>query len=170
MKNPLVSILMGSDHDFPVMKEAGAILESFGVPYEYCVTSAHRSPRRTADIARGAEERGIKVIIVGTGKAAHLAGFVAAWTCLPVLGVPIDASLGGIDALLSTVQMPGGVPVGTMGIGRSGAKNAGLLAVQILSLSDPDLRKKLHTYKERQAQEVEEKDRGLADKISEQGM
>jgi len=161
MQNPLVSILMGSDHDFKVMKEAGEILASFGVPFEYAVTSAHRSPQRTADLAKAAESRGIKVIIVGAGKAAHLAGNVAAWTCLPVLGVPIDASLGGLDALLSTVQMPGGVPVGSMGIGKSGAKNAALLSVQILSLSDPDLRARLHQYKEKIAREVEEKDQNL---------
>ncbi len=161
MQNPLVSILMGSDHDFSVMKEAGEILASFGISFEYTVTSAHRSPQRTADLAKTAEARGIRVIIVGAGKAAHLAGNVAAWTCLPVLGVPIDASLGGIDALLSTVQMPGGVPVGTMGVGKSGAKNAALLSVQILSLSDSDLKAKLHHYKERIAREVEEKDKKL---------
>ena len=161
MPNPIVSIFMGSDHDFKVMKEAGDILTSFGIPFEYKVTSAHRSPQRTANLAKTAEDRGIKVIIVGAGKAAHLAGNIAAWTCLPVLGVPIDASLGGMDALLSTVQMPGGVPVGTMGIGKSGAKNAALLAVQILALSDSDLMSKLHQYKEGIAREVEEKDREL---------
>lgn len=161
MQNPLVSILMGSDHDFSVMQETGEILSSFGIPFEYSVTSAHRSPQRTADIAKTAEDRGIRIIIVGAGKAAHLAGNVAAWTSLPVLGVPIDASLGGIDALLSTVQMPGGVPVGTMGIGKAGARNAALLAVQILAISDPDLRVKLHQYKEKIAREVEEKDKKL---------
>ena len=161
MQNPLVSILMGSDHDFSTMQETGKILSSFGIPFEYLVTSAHRSPQRTADIAKKAEDRGIKIIIVGAGKAAHLAGNVAAWTSLPVLGVPIDASLGGIDALLSTVQMPGGVPVGTMGIGKAGAKNAALLAVQILALTDTDLRVKLHKYKEEIAREVEEKDKKL---------
>jgi phosphoribosylaminoimidazole carboxylase PurE protein len=161
MQNPLVSILMGSDNDFPIMKEAGEILASFGIPFEYIVTSAHRSPQRTADIAKSAEDRGIKIIIVGAGKAAHLAGCVAAWTCIPVLGVPIDASLGGIDALLSTVQMPAGIPVGTLSIGKAGARNAALLAIQILAISDPALRAKLHQYKGKIAQEVEEKDRKL---------
>ena len=161
MQNPIISILMGSDNDFSIMQEAGKILTSFGIPFEYIVTSAHRSPQRTADIAKAAEDRGIKIIIVGAGKAAHLAGSMAAWTCLPVLGVPIDASLGGIDALLSTVQMPAGVPVGTLGIGKAGARNAALLAIQILALSNPDLKLKLHQYKEKIALEVEGKDRKL---------
>jgi len=161
MQKPKISILMGSDHDLPVMKEAGEVLASFEIPFEYSVTSAHRSPGRTVEIARTAEERGIKVMIVGAGMAAHLAGSVAAWTTLPVLGVPIEASLGGIDALLSTAQMPPGVPVGTMGIGKAGARNAALLAVQILALSDPGLKERLRLYKETMAREVEEKDRRL---------
>ena len=163
MQKPIVSILMGSDHDLPVMKEAGEVLASFDIPFEYAVTSAHRSPKRTADIARTAEERGIKVMIVGAGMAAHLAGSVAAWTTLPVLGVPIDATLGGLDALLSTAQMPPGVPVGTMGIGKAGARNAAILAVQILALSDSGLKERLRRYKETMAREVEEKDRKLQD-------
>ncbi|MBN2374592.1 5-(carboxyamino)imidazole ribonucleotide mutase [bacterium] len=161
MPDPIVIILMGSDHDFSIMKEAGDILDSFGIPYEYSVASAHRSPQKTVDLAKTAEDRGIKVIIVGAGKAAHLAGTVAAWTTIPVLGVPIDASLGGLDALLSTVQMPEGVPVGTMGIGKSGAKNGALFAIQILAVSDPDLSLKLHQYKARLAREVDEKDRKI---------
>lgn len=161
MQDPLISILMGSDNDFSIMKEAGEILASFGIPFEYVVTSAHRSPQRTADIAKSAEGRGVKIIIVGAGKAAHLAGCIAAWTNIPVLGVPIDASLGGIDALLSTVQMPAGVPVGTLGIGKAGARNAALLAIQILAISDLDLKAKLHQYKEKIAREVEEKDKKL---------
>ena len=163
MQKPIVSILMGSDHDLPVMKEAGEVLASFDIPFEYAVTSAHRSPQRTADIARTAEERGIKVMIVGAGMAAHLAGSVAAWTTLPVLGVPIDATLGGLDALLSTAQMPPGVPVGTMCIGKAGARNAAILAVQILALSDIGLKERLRRYKETMAREVEEKDRRLQD-------
>ena len=164
MQNPIVSILMGSDHDFSIMKEAGDVLDSFGISFEYSVASAHRSPQRTADLARTAEDRGIRVIIVGAGKAAHLAGTVAAWTTIPVLGVPIDASLGGLDALLSTVQMPAGVPVGTMGIGKSGAKNAALFAVQVLALSDMDLKARLRQYKIKLAKDVEEKDRNLKGK------
>lgn len=164
MQSPIVSIWMGSENDFPVMKEAGQILETFGTAFEYVITSAHRSPQRTLDLAKTAHDRGIRVVIVGAGKAAHLAGTVAAWTTVPVLGVPIDASLGGLDALLSTVQMPAGVPVGTMSIGRSGAKNAALFALQILALSDPELEVKLHQYRRKMAQEVENKDRELRGK------
>jgi phosphoribosylaminoimidazole carboxylase PurE protein len=126
MKKPVVGILMGSDSDLPVMEEAAKVLKVFGIPFEMTVSSAHRTPRRTASYARGAERRGIKVIIAGAGHAAHLAGFIAAETTLPVIGVPIESSsLKGLDSLLSTVQMPGGVPVASMAIGKSGAKNAG---------------------------------------------
>jgi phosphoribosylaminoimidazole carboxylase PurE protein len=125
MKKPVVGILMGSDSDLPVMEEAAKVLKVFGIPFEMTVSSAHRTPRRTASYARGAERRGIKVIIAGAGHAAHLAGFIAAETTLPVIGVPIESSsLKGLDSLLSTVQMPGGVPVASMAIGKSGAKNA----------------------------------------------
>ena len=130
---PLVAILMGSDSDLPVMSESARILEQFEVPYELEVTSAHRSPDRTAEIVRQASEHGVGVFVVGAGSAAHLAGVVAAHTRLPVLGVPLASSdLQGLDALLATVQMPGGVPVGTLAIGKAGARNAALLACRIL--------------------------------------
>ncbi len=161
MQNPLVSIIMGSDSDMTIMEEAGDILDLFGVKFEYSIISAHRSPQRTADFAKTAAGRQIKVIIAGAGKAAHLAGNIAAWTSLPVIGVPIDSSLGGLDALLSTVQMPSGVPVATMGIGKSGARNAALFAVQILAISYPDLKVKLDQYKMKMAEEVEGKDKKL---------
>ena len=162
---PLVGILMGSDSDLPVMEEAARILETFGVPYEITVASAHRSPARAARYARTAEARGLEVIIAGAGWAAHLAGVLAAETTLPVIGVPLDASpLKGLDALLSTVQMPAGVPVATVSLGKAGARNAGILAVQILARSRPELRSALKAYKARLAREVEAKARGLARK------
>ena len=158
----LVSILMGSDSDLPIMKEAVNILKEFGIPHEVLLTSAHRSPERTSSFAGKAAERGIKVIIVGAGAAAHLAGVVASQTHLPVIGVPIDATtLGGLDALLSTVQMPGGIPVATMAIGKAGAKNAAIMAVRILALQDDGLRKKLNDYVENMAQEIEKKQENL---------
>ncbi|MEA1936075.1 MAG: 5-(carboxyamino)imidazole ribonucleotide mutase [Thermodesulfobacteriota bacterium] len=158
----LVSVVMGSDSDLPIMKEAVKVLEEFSVPHEVFLTSAHRSPERTSTFAREAAERGIRVIIVGAGSAAHLAGVIASQTELPVIGVPIDAtSLGGLDALLSTVQMPGGVPVATMAIGKAGAKNAAIMAVRILALKDDGLRKKLKTYIANMAKEVEKKQENL---------
>jgi phosphoribosylaminoimidazole carboxylase PurE protein len=157
MKKPLVGIVMGSASDSSIMEEAGGILKRFGIPYEMTVASAHRSPERTKEYARAAHERGLQVIIAGAGGAAHLAGSIAAETVLPVIGVPIDSSpLIGIDALLATVQMPGGVPVATMAVGKAGARNAGLLAVQILALGQPDLHKKLLEYKKEMARQVEE--------------
>jgi phosphoribosylaminoimidazole carboxylase PurE protein len=157
MEKPLVGIVMGSASDRPIMEEAGGILERFGIPYEMTVASAHRSPERAKEYARTAHERGLKVIIAGAGGAAHLAGSIAAETVLPVIGIPIDSSpLRGIDALLATVQMPGGVPVATMAVGKAGARNAGLLAVQILALSQPALHEKLLEYKEEMARQVEE--------------
>jgi 5-(carboxyamino)imidazole ribonucleotide mutase len=139
-----VAILMGSDSDLPVMAEAARVLERLGVPYELEVTSAHRSPERTADIVRGAPGRGVRVFVVGAGGAAHLAGVVAAQTTLPVLGVPLASSdLNGLDALLSTVQMPAGVPVGTLAIGKAGASNAAMLAASILALGDAGLAERL---------------------------
>ena len=139
-KPPLVAILMGSKSDLDEMTRASKVLEELDVAHEVVVTSAHRSPDRTAEYARSARARGIKVMIVGAGRAAHLAGAVAANTNLPVLGVPLESgALKGLDALLSTVQMPGGVPVGTLAIGGSGAENAALLAAQILALSDERL-------------------------------
>ena len=158
MSKPLVGILMGSDSDLPIMEEAAKILKEFDIPYEITISSAHRSPKRTSEYARGAADRGIKVIIAGAGSAAHLAGFIAAETILPVIGVPIDSSsLKGMDALLSTVQMPGGVPVAAMAIGKAGAKNAGIFAAQILATSAKDIQAKLKAYKEKQAKDVEEK-------------
>lgn len=155
---PQVGILMGSDSDLPVMEEAVKVLKEFGIAYEMTVSSAHRTPKRTSDYAKSAQERGIKVIIAGAGSAAHLAGFIAAETTLPVIGVPIDSSpLNGLDSLLSTVQMPGGVPVASMAIGKAGAKNAGLFAAQILATSDERLRGALRAHREEMARQVEAK-------------
>lgn len=161
-KKPLVGILMGSDSDLPVMEEAAKALKAFGVPYEMTVSSAHRTPKRTSDYAKSAERRGIRVIIAGAGSAAHLAGFIAAETTLPVIGVPIDSSpLKGLDSLLATVQMPGGVPVASMAIGKAGAKNAGIFAAQILSAADARLREALKRNRKEMAAQVEEKARKL---------
>jgi phosphoribosylamine--glycine ligase len=157
-----VWIAMGSDSDYPVMEEAVKVLKEFGVPYEVDITSAHRTPDVTANLAKRAEERGFGAIILGAGHAAHLAGVVAAHTTLPVIGVPLaSSSLQGLDALLSTVQMPGGVPVASMAIGKSGALNAGIFAVQILATGDPGLRRRLRSFKERLAAKVTEKNRAL---------
>jgi phosphoribosylaminoimidazole carboxylase PurE protein len=157
MKKPLVGIVMGSASDRSIMEEAGGILQRFKVPYEMTVASAHRSPERAKEYARSAHKRGIKVIIAGAGGAAHLAGSIAAETVLPIIGVPIDSSpLKGIDALLATVQMPAGVPVATMAVGKAGARNAGLLAVQILALHHPEMHKKLEEYKKEMSRQVEE--------------
>lgn len=156
MSAPKVGILMGSVSDLGVMREASKILEDFGVPYDIRVLSAHRSPGLTQEFAQDAEGRGIQVLIAGAGAAAHLAGVVAAHSILPVIGVPIDSSpLKGLDALLATVQMPGGVPVATMAIGKAGARNAGLVAVQILSRSDAGLQDKLRAYKAAQQKKIE---------------
>ena len=135
---PLVGIIMGSDSDLPVMRETARQLKEFGIPFEIEISSAHRSPLKTAEYARTAIERGLKAVIVGAGGAAHLAGVVAAETILPIIGVPIDNSpLSGIDSLLSTVQMPSGVPVGVMAVGKAGAVNAAVFAAQIIATSDP---------------------------------
>jgi phosphoribosylamine--glycine ligase len=155
---PLVGIVMGSDSDYGVMKQAVDILKKFGVPFEITVASAHRNPKRAVDFVINAEKKGVKVIIAGAGHAAHLAGVLAGHTILPIIGVPIDSSaLNGMDALLSTVQMPPGVPVATMAIGKSGARNAGIFAVQILSASDPELQRLLKEFKKEMADEVEQK-------------
>ena len=149
---------MGSDSDLPVMEEAATVLKQFEVLFEIGVYSAHRSPHRTLDYVKSARARGLKVIIAGAGSSAHLAGVTAAETTLPVIGVPIDSSpLSGLDSLLSTVQMPPGVPVATMGVGKSGATNAGLFAVQILAVGDEKLGKKLAEYKEQLEKSVAEK-------------
>ena len=162
MSKPLIGILMGSDSDLSVMEEASKILDKFDIGHEIIVSSAHRSPERTRKYVTGASKRGIKILIAGAGAAAHLAGVVAAETTLPVIGVPIGSSpLNGLDALLSTTQMPGGVSVAGMAIGKAGAKNAGVLAVQILALNDKNLHKKLLKFKKNQAKEVERKSRAL---------
>lgn len=158
MSSPLVAIVMGSESDMPVMNEATKILERFNVTYKMIVASAHRSPRLVQEFARGAEEEGLEVIIAGAGGAAHLPGVIAAETVLPVIGVPIDSSpLKGFDSLLSIVQMPGGVPVATMAVGPAGAKNAAILAVQILSRKDPSLLKQLRQYKDDMAESLAKK-------------
>ena len=151
MSQPLVGILMGSDSDLSVMKQAAEVLEQFGVPYEMKVLSAHRTPLDTIEYARTAYERGLRVIIAGAGGAAHLPGVVAGVTTLPVIGVPIESKLQGLDSLLSIVQMPAGVPVATVAIG--GARNAGILAVQILATADEDLQRKLADYKQQIAEQ-----------------
>jgi phosphoribosylaminoimidazole carboxylase PurE protein len=161
-KSPIVGILMGSDSDWDVMKKAAEALREFDIPFEAIVASAHRSPERTADYARTARSRGIRVIIAGAGAAAHLAGAIVAQTTLPVIGVPLDASaLKGLDALLATVQMPSGVPVATMAIGAAGAKNAAIFAAQIIATSDPELETKLGAFKTRLAEQVARKSETL---------
>jgi 5-(carboxyamino)imidazole ribonucleotide mutase len=154
-QRPLVGIVMGSDTDLPIMSEAAQTLKKFGVPFELEISSAHRAPARTAEYARTAIERGLKVIIVAAGGAAHLGGAIAAETPLPVIAVPLPTTpLAGFDALLSMVQMPGGVPVACMAIGKPGAINAAILAVEILATSDAALAKKLAAYKEELARSV----------------
>jgi len=157
-ESPAVGIVMGSDSDLSVMTAATKILKQFQVPYEITVASAHRSPARAAEFATSARDRGIRVIIAGAGHAAHLAGAMAAHTSLPVIGVPIDSScLQGLDALLSTVQMPPGIPVATVSIGKSGARNAGILAVQMLALADESLQEQLVAFKQDMAEKVAQK-------------
>lgn len=154
-KNPLVSIIMGSKSDWPTMEQASSVLTEFGVPFESKIVSAHRTPDLLFEFAKSAESRGIEVIIAGAGGAAHLPGMCASQTVLPVLGVPVESkALKGMDSLLSIVQMPAGIPVGTLAIGQSGAKNAALLAVAILANSRPELRKKLHKFRSRQTKTV----------------
>ena len=155
MSNPLVGILMGSDSDLPAMSEAAKVLEEFGVAFEITVCSAHRTPERAHEYASSAVSRGLKVIIAGAGGAAHLAGVMAANTTLPVIGIPIKSVLDGLDSLLSTAQMPPGVPVATVGI--DAGKNAGLLAVQILAVADEQLMQKLTDYKKNMAAQINEK-------------
>jgi 5-(carboxyamino)imidazole ribonucleotide mutase len=162
MSKLVVGILMGSDSDWEVMQEAGKVLGGFDIGFEMLVTSAHRTPERTHDYTKTAVERGLKVLIVGAGAAAHLAGVVAASTPLPVIGVPLSATdLKGMDALLATVQMPGGIPVACMAIGKAGAKNAAIYAARILALSDSELALKLEGYRQEMAEAVEKKDRAL---------
>ena len=151
---PLVAVIMGSKSDWDTMLNAVETLDELGVPNEARVLSAHRTPDATAEFARGAADRGLRVIIAGAGGAAHLAGVIAAHTWLPVLGVPIQSKLQGLDSLLSTAQMPGGIPVGTLAIGEAGAKNAALLAVAILATSDDTLRQKLEAFRVKQSEAV----------------
>lgn len=166
MSQELVSIVMGSDSDLEVMQECADVLKEFGISYTMQVLSAHRTPELVAKFAGNAAKEGKKVIIAGAGAAAHLAGAVAANTTLPVIGIPLAAtSLNGLDALLATVQMPAGVPVATVAVGKAGAKNAGLLAVQILALSDAKLAGQLVTYKDSMALSCQEKNEKLQEKI-----
>jgi 5-(carboxyamino)imidazole ribonucleotide mutase len=150
----LVNILMGSKSDWEVMKNASDTLAQFGVAHESRVLSAHRTPKETTAYVSGAEERGVEVVIAAAGGAAHLAGVCAAHTLLPVLGVPMESKLMGLDSLLSTAQMPGGIPVGTLAIGKAGAVNAALLAIAILANKDPELKKKLKQFRDDQAEKI----------------
>jgi 5-(carboxyamino)imidazole ribonucleotide mutase len=152
---PVVGVIMGSKSDWETMRLAAEVLQQFGVPHECQIVSAHRTPEWMCDYAKTAESRGIEVIIAGAGGAAHLPGMVASQTVLPVLGVPVQSTaLSGLDSLLSIVQMPGGIPVGTLAIGEAGAKNAGLLAVRILGTTRPELREKLRAYQAEMAAKV----------------
>ncbi|HVI96388.1 MAG TPA: 5-(carboxyamino)imidazole ribonucleotide mutase [Anaeromyxobacter sp.] len=165
--DPKVLILMGSDSDFEVMSEAKKALDDLGISSEVHVSSAHRTPERTGRLAREAAARGVQVIVCGAGAAAHLAGVVAAETELPVLGVPLAGTdLQGLDALLATVQMPGGVPVGTLAIGKAGARNAGLLAARIIARSDAAVADRVREQRRRMAEEVERKDAALQARLT----
>ncbi len=161
MSKPFVAIVMGSDSDLPVMEASFAVLRAFGVLFEARITSAHRTPEATKTYVQAAEQRGCAVFIAAAGMAAHLAGAVAAATVKPVIGVPMNASLDGLDALLSTVQMPAGIPVATVAIGKAGAKNAAYLAVQILSLSDASMAQRLRAERAANAEEIYAKDAAL---------
>lgn len=157
MTTPHVGIVMGSTSDMNVMKEAGAVLDRFGIPHEFVIASAHRAPDLTVDYAKAAAGRGIRVLIAGAGYAAHLGGVLAANTILPVIGVPIDASpLHGLDSLLAISQMPAGVPVATVTIGSAGATNAGHLAAEILALSDPKLAEQLRAFRKTMADDIQQ--------------
>jgi len=159
-KKILVGIVMGSDSDLPVMQETANIFDKFGIGYEINIISAHRTPQRAHEYASNAEERGLEVIIAGAGGAAHLAGVIASLTPLPVIGVPMQTQLsGGLDSLLSIVQMPSGVPVATVTVGKAGAKNAAILAAQILGIKFPEIREKVKEYKKEMAESVRVKDK-----------
>ncbi len=165
---PLVGILMGSDSDYPVMSETAKTLEKFGIGYEIEVVSAHRTPARAHEYATTAANRGLKILIAAAGAAAHLAGVMAANTTLPVIGVPMGtSSLNGLDALLSTVQMPGGIPVGTMAIDKAGAVNAAIFAAQILALSDAEIARRIVGHKEELTRSVAEKNARLKQQLAE---
>jgi phosphoribosylaminoimidazole carboxylase PurE protein len=166
-RSALVGILMGSDTDLPVMSEAAKTLEKFGIPYEMEVVSAHRTPARAHEYATSAVSRGLKVLIAAAGAAAHLAGVIAANTTLPVIGVPMGtSSLNGLDALLSTVQMPGGIPVATMAIDKAGAVNAAVFTAEILGLSDPEIARRLVAHKEELVRGVAEKNARLKQQLA----
>lgn len=165
MTTPFVAILMGSDSDLPVMEAAFGVLASFGIRYEVKITSAHRTPKATHDYVTDADQRGCAAFICAAGMAAHLAGAVSATTLKPVLGVPINASMDGLDALLSTVQMPAGIPVATVAIGKAGAKNAAYLAAQIIGVADADMHQKLIAEREANAQAVIAKDAALQERL-----
>ena len=163
-KKALVNIVMGSDSDMPVMREASEVLKKFGIPHEVKIFSAHRSPDKTATFAKTAKKRGVKVIIAGAGGAAHLAGVIAAHTIVPVIGVPMESKLDGIDSLLSTVQMPSGVPVATVAIGKAGAINAAILAVEIIGTSSSAIVKKLEAHKRELVRKIDAKNKKIKKK------
>lgn len=165
MSKPFVAIVMGSDSDLPVMEASFAVLRSFGIPFEARITSAHRTPEVTKEFVQDADQRGCAVFIAAAGMAAHLAGAVAATTVKPVIGVPMNASLDGLDALLSTVQMPAGIPVASVAIGKAGAKNAAYLAAQILAVTDSELGRKLRDERNDNAEAIRTKDRALQDSL-----
>ncbi len=166
MSEPVVGIIMGSDSDWGTMQKCVAVLKSFEIPFEAHIMSAHRTPERAAQYAESAEARGLKVLVCAAGMAAHLAGGIAGHTTLPVIGVPMKGgAMDGLDALLATVQMPGGIPVATLALGNAGATNAGVLAAQILALSDATLRSKLHAYKAEMERKVGEADARLQSEL-----
>ncbi|MCH2560416.1 MAG: 5-(carboxyamino)imidazole ribonucleotide mutase [Pseudomonadota bacterium] len=166
MSQPFVSVLMGSDSDLPIMEASFEILRKFNIPFEVKVTSAHRTPKATHDFVTDADKRGCVAFICAAGMAAHLAGAVSATTLKPVIGVPINGSLDGLDSLLSTVQMPGGIPVATVAIGKAGAKNAAYLAAQIIGVSDPDMHQKLIKERADNAASIIAKDAALQESLS----
>ena len=166
MSQPFVSVLMGSDSDLPIMEASFEILRKFNIPFEVKVTSAHRTPKATHDFVTDADKRGCAAFICAAGMAAHLAGAVSATTLKPVIGVPINGSLDGLDSLLSTVQMPGGIPVATVAIGKAGAKNAAYLAAQIIGVSDPDMHQKLIKERADTAASIIAKDAALQESLS----
>ena len=166
MSQPFVSVLMGSDSDLPIMEASFEILRKFNIPFEVKVTYAHRTPKATHDFVTDADKRGCVAFICAAGMAAHLAGAVSATTLKPVIGVPINGSLDGLDSLLSTVQMPGGIPVATVAIGKAGAKNAAYLAAQIIGVSDPDMHQKLIKERADNAASIIAKDAALQESLS----
>ena len=166
MSQPFVSVLMGSDSDLPIMEASFEILRKFNIPFEVKVTSAHRTPKATHDFVTDADKRGCVAFICAAGMAAHLAGAVSATTLKPVIGVPINGSLDGLDSLLSTVQMPGGIPVATVAIGKAGAKNAAYLAAQIIGVADPDMHQKLIKERADNAASIIAKDAALQESLS----